>query len=105
MRLPRFTRVEAKAFDDGSPFISASFRGNHWIAAAYTRPAAENDIIAFIRNVKSLDCKISGKLIMPLMGIDANAKLLAKELRISIWDAATVNTLLGLYRKKRIVTL
>ncbi len=37
--------------------------------------------------------------------MDENAKLLAKELKISIWDLESVNTLLGLYGKKRIVAL
>lgn len=105
LRLPRFTKVETGIFDDGRNYISASFRGSHWIVMAYENPAVEGDIISFIRNIKTLDRKISNKLIIPLKGIDENAKLLAKELRISIWDGPTVNTLLGLYRKKRIIAL
>jgi hypothetical protein len=105
MRLPRFTKVEVRAFDNSQEFIAASFRGNFWIVQAYERPVNENEIIAFMRNVKALDHKISNKVIMPLKGIDENARLLAKELRISIWDGPTVNALLTLYRKKRIIVL
>jgi len=104
-RLPRFTKVEVRAFEPSRPFIAASFRGNFWIVQAYEEMASENDIISFIRSVKALDCKISNKVIIPLKGIDENARLLAKELRISIWDSPTVNALLGLYRKKRILVL
>jgi hypothetical protein len=105
MRLPRFTKVEVRAFEDSRQFIMASFRGNSWIVQAYEQAANENDIISFIRNAKALDCRISNKVIIPLKGIDENARLLAKELRISIWDSQTVNTLLGLYRKRRVVAL
>ena len=105
MRLPNFTRVEEKAFRDSKQFIAASYRGNFWIAQPYTYNINENDIIDYIRNTKSLGCKITNKVIMPLKGIDENAKLLAKELKISIWTSATVNTLLGFYSKPRMVIL
>lgn len=105
MRLPRFTKVEVRTFEPLREYIAASFRGNFWIVQAYDETANESDIIAFIRDVKALDCKISNKVIIPLKGIDENARLLAKELRISIWDGPTVNALLTLYRKKRIIVL
>ena len=104
-RMPHFTKVEVRSFSDSKEFIAASFRGNFWIAQAYERDVNENDIVTFIRNVKGLDYKISSKLIMPLKGIDENARLLAKELKISIWDSRTVNTLLTLYNKKRVIVL
>lgn len=105
LRMPHFTRVEVRSFSDSKEFIAASFRGNFWIAQAYERDVNENDIVAFIRNVKGLDYKISSKLIISLKGIDENARLLAKELKISIWDSRTVNTLLTLYNKKRVIVL
>ncbi len=104
-RMPHFTKVEVRSFPDSKEFIAASFRGNFWIAQAYERNVNENDIVAFIRNVKGLEYKTSNKLIMPLKGVDENARLLAKELKISIWDSRTVNTLLTLYNKKRVVVL
>lgn len=104
-RMPHFTKVEVRSFPDSGTYIAASFRGNFWIAQPFERDVNENDIVAFIKNVKGLDCKISGKLIIPLKGIDENAKLLAKELKMSIWDSRTVNTLLTLYHKKRMLAL
>ncbi|MCX5678218.1 MAG: MarR family transcriptional regulator [Candidatus Omnitrophica bacterium] len=104
-KMPHFTKVEVRSFADSQEFIAASFRGNFWIAQSYERNVNENDIVAFIRNVKGLEHKISSKLIIPLKGIDENARLLAKELKISIWDSRTVNTLLTLYNKKRMIVL
>ncbi|MCM8760645.1 MAG: ATP-binding protein [Candidatus Omnitrophica bacterium] len=103
IKLPHFTKVETRYFADSSQYVAASFRGNFWIAQVYDRNLNENDIISFIKNAKSLNCKISNKVIIPLKGMDENTKLLAKELKITIWDSRTINNLLNLYRKKRIV--
>ena len=103
IRLPRFTKVEMKYFADSKPYIYSSFRGNIWIAQPYERMVNENDIVDYIRNLKGLGCKIANKIIMPLYDMDENAKLLAKELKISIWDISQVNMLLNFYGKNRII--
>ncbi|MCX5680213.1 MAG: hypothetical protein NTZ95_06140 [Candidatus Omnitrophica bacterium] len=105
LRMPHFTRVDIKHFADSSDFVSASFRGSHWIAKVYEKPVSENDIIAYVKNVKSLDVKVSLRIIIALEGIDDNSRLLAKELRIAVWDAAAINLLLGLYDKKRLISI
>jgi DNA-binding MarR family transcriptional regulator len=105
VRLPHFTRVEIKRSADLSQFVSASFRGSYWLVRTYKKPVSENDVIAYIKNVKSFDSKVSSKIIIALNGIDDNSRLLAKELKIAVWDAQTFNTLLGIYGKKRIVPL
>ena len=105
MRLPHFTKVEVRTFANSQAFIAASFRGNYWIVEVCETYVGENDIIEFIKNLKSLKEKVSNKVIIPLKGIDENAKLLAKELKMSIWSNVTVNMLLGFHGKKRIVSL
>lgn len=101
LRLPHFTKVEIKYFQDTSASVIAFFRGNRWIARICENPSCENDIIAFIRNIKSLESKIAFKIIIAPNGIDENSKLLAKELKIAIWDADTLNTLLDIYGRVR----
>jgi hypothetical protein len=105
MRLPHFTRVETRSFGDSRPFIASSFRSNFWVTVPYETYVAENDVINLVKNLKELGHKISNKVIFPLAGIDENARLLAKELRISIWDLSTVNMLLNFYGKERLVIL
>lgn len=104
-KLPHFTKVETREFPDHNRYIAASFRGNYWIVQPFDRDVDENDIVAFIKNFKSINCKISNKIIIPIRGIEENAKLLAKELKITIWDSRTANMLLTLYGKKRIIAL
>ncbi len=103
IKLPHFTKVEAKESAGHKQFIAATFRGSSWLVQAYEEPVRENDIIDYIKNIKASDYKIANKIIIPLRGIDENAKLLAKELKISIWDLATLNGILGFYGKVRMV--
>ena len=103
IKLPHFTKVEIKEFPDRKKFIAATFRGSSWLVQAYEEPLGENDIINYIRNIKSSGHKIANKVIIPLRGIDENARLLAKELKVSIWDLTALNGLLGLYGKIRMV--
>ncbi len=105
MRLPHFTKVELKTVDGLNSLVGASFRGNFWIAQVYTRPVNENDIIGYLKNVKLSGCKVTHKIVVAMSGMDENAKLLAKELKISIWDGHTVNELFTFYGMKRMVVL
>lgn len=105
IRLPHFTRVEIKVSSDSKPFLACSFRGSLWVVQPYEKPVDENDIIEYIKTVKSISGKIANKIIIPLRGIDENAKLLAKELRISIWGILAVNRLLAIYGRKRIIEI
>jgi len=105
LRMPHFTKVDIKHFTDSSDFVSASFRGSYWIAKIYEKSISENDIIAYVKNVKSLDVKVTSKVIIALGGIDDNSKLLAKELRIAVWDSSAINILLSLYGKKRLISI
>ncbi|MCX5665611.1 MAG: hypothetical protein NT036_00980, partial [Candidatus Omnitrophica bacterium] len=103
IKLPHFTKVEVKESAGQKRFIAATFRGSSWLVQAYEEPVRENDIIDYIKDIKASDYKIANKMIIPLRGIDENAKLLAKELKISIWDLAMINGLLGFYDKVRMV--
>lgn len=105
IRLPHFSKVEIRKGSGPETFVHASFRNNYWVVQPYIDVADENDIINFIRNVKKLDQKITNKIIIPLKGMEENAKLLAKELKITIWELSAVNDLLSLYGKKGIIAL
>ncbi|MDP2929434.1 MAG: ATP-binding protein [Candidatus Omnitrophota bacterium] len=105
IKLPHFTKIEVKESAGQKRFISAALKGKSWVIQAYEEPVRESDIVDYIRNIKSLDCKIINKIIIPLKEIDENAKLLAKELKISMWDLPALNNLLGFYGMIRVVAL
>ncbi|MDD5428799.1 MAG: ATP-binding protein [Candidatus Omnitrophica bacterium] len=105
IRLPHFTKVEIKASNDPIPMIMASFRGNSWAARIYERAVNENDVIVYIKDLKMLGGKVSNKLLLAMGGIDENAKLIAKELKITVLDGPAVNKLLTFYGMKRMIVL
>lgn len=102
-RMPHFTKVEITLSKEDKKNITASFRGKAWVVQAYEEAVKENDIIDYIRNIKFGSHKVANKIIIPLKGIEENAKLLAKELKIAIWDISTLNGLLNIYGKKKVV--
>ena len=103
LRLPHFTKIEIRAFGDDNKYLAATFRGNTWLVRPYTDAVNENDVVEYIKNAKSMDYKISNKIMMPLKGLDENAKLLAKELKISIWDMQALNNISGFYGKNKVM--
>lgn len=105
LRLPHFTKIETRSFADGGRYIVCSFRSTYWVIQPRESIVTETDIINFIRNLKTLDFKIAQKVIIPLKGMDDNANLIAKELKIIVWSRNAVNMLLGFYGKHKIVIL
>lgn len=105
MRLPHFTKVELRAADGPNPLVAASFRGNFWVAQVYLKMVNENDIISYLKNVKLSGSKVTHKIVVAMSGMDENAKLLAKELKISIWDGQTVNKFFTYYGMRKMIVL
>ncbi|HXV27516.1 MAG TPA: hypothetical protein VD913_00980, partial [bacterium] len=49
--------------------------------------------------------KIQRKILVALAGIDQNAKLMAQEARVQIWDLRSFNTLLDLYNLPKMILM
>jgi AAA+ ATPase superfamily predicted ATPase len=105
IKLPHFTKIDIRPSVSSGDLVTASFRGNYWAVKVYEDSVSENDIVNFIRGVKTMDVKIANRIIVPLCGMDENAKLLAKELKISIWERHSLNALLRAYGKSGVFTL
>lgn len=102
-RLPHFTKIDIIRTGEHRQFITASFKGKTWVVQPYEEVVRENDIVDFIKNIKSCNSRVASKIIIPLKGIEENAKLLAKELKISMWDISTLNKVFGIYGKEKVV--
>lgn len=74
-----------------------------WLAAIKENGLNETDVNNFLQLTKKFANKTIIKLMISLGDIDRNAKLLAKESRISTLDTNSVNSLLDLYNKPRII--
>ena len=105
LALPQANNIQVRTFNDVMPYLAVSSGGKSWLCQIFERPISESDIAEFIKNIKSLDYKVERKVLIALRETEANAKLLAKELKISIWDLETLNLLMALYNKKGIIIL
>ncbi|MFC1590722.1 ATP-binding protein [Candidatus Omnitrophota bacterium] len=104
--LPQFIKVGVGTFDDITPHIVATSRNNRcWICKIYTDTIDEDDVAECLRSIKSYPQKIAKFVAIPLAGIDENAKLLAKELKIALWDLEFLNTLFCIYGRNNLVLI
>jgi len=83
--------------------IFAKAQDSLWLAAVKEEGLNEHDVNEFIQNAKRYKHKTINKLILCLGDIDRNARLLAKESHILTWDLASINNLMDIYGKPRIV--
>ena len=74
-----------------------------WLAAIKEDGINEQDVHDFIASSKKFKHKIINKLIIGLVNVERNAKLLAKESHVMMWDVASINNLFDLYGQPRII--
>jgi hypothetical protein len=101
LKLPHFTKVQTRELG-GAKYVIAAARGSSWAARVYTETVTESDIVDYIKHLKPLELKLSNKIVIALGGMDENAKLLAKELKMSVWDFNAFNGLLSAYGKAKV---
>ena len=74
-----------------------------WLTALKEDNINEDDVMEFARECKKYKDKTQKKILFAFNDIEGNAKILAKEEKIIIWDVANVNSLLSLYGRSRII--
>jgi len=95
-RLSLFSSVDIKTFDNGDPYILSKTKNKYWIAAVSPGELRDIGVIEFIEKCKSLKIKLHRKVLVAFSGIEMNARLLAKEEKIWIWDTEDLNNLMAL---------
>ncbi|MFH1753308.1 MAG: AAA family ATPase [Candidatus Omnitrophota bacterium] len=102
-KLPLFSSIDIKHFENGDPYIIAKTGKKAWIASVSHNELKDLDIIDFAERCKIPRLALQKKILIALSGIEMNAHLLAKEGKISIWTIDTLNQLMAHYGKELIV--
>ena len=102
-RLPKFLKTEIDQTEGRAPLIVAQTKGGCWLWQVIEREVDENDIAEFKKQCKFIRHKILRKVIVAPYGIDTNAKMLAKDAKIWLWDLAGLNCVLDVFCKPRAV--
>lgn len=109
LRLNLFKEIkllDLKAAKQPSKRIVARCPGAVWIAGFKEDRAKEEDVVEFAdfcKKFKYGKSQSQKRIFIALNEMDPNASLIAKEEKISTWDAALVNSLFDIYGKPRII--
>jgi GTPase SAR1 family protein len=74
-----------------------------WIVAVKSDSLTEDDVVEFSRECRRYRHKLQRKVIVTLKDIDTNTRLRALEEKIWTWDINSLNQILDLYSKPRVI--
>jgi hypothetical protein len=103
-RLTHFDKTEIIE-DGGKKYIAGHFRGKLCLAYFSKEKIDENDVLEFIAYGMRYKPKLQRRIILPLGNMAINATLMAKEMKMWIWDFDTLNELLDIFGRQRIVSI
>jgi hypothetical protein len=74
-----------------------------WIIAVKAELISEEDIVEFSKECRKYRHKLQRKVIVTLNEIDTNTRLRALEEKIWAWDVNSLNQILDLYSRPRVI--
>jgi len=103
-RLMRFEETEIVE-SGGKRYIIGRLRDKFCVAHFSNKKIDENDILEFIKYTLRYKPRLKRRILLPLDGIDINANIMAKEVKMTIWGLAEVNELLDITGRQKIVRI
>jgi hypothetical protein len=91
--------------NNGKIYIVGYFKHKLCLAYLSKKILDENDILDFIAYGIRYKPKLQRRIIISLEDMDINAKLMAKEMKMWIWDIDAINELLDIFGKQKIVSI
>jgi hypothetical protein len=99
-----FSEVTSRFSSDGSSVsVLAKSPQVRWMCQIAEKPVEEEQVGAFIETLDRYKKPIKNRILLALSGIGLDAKLLAQESRINIWDLKNLNFLLSLFGKNKVI--
>lgn len=84
------------------PIVGRTSQGR-WFCQVFKEVVTEADVAGFVEELKRFRKKIPRKVMVVLGGMELNAKLMAQEGDIQIWDLGNLNSLLDLYGRRKVI--
>jgi hypothetical protein len=105
LRLDHFREIKPLSFVNRNIREGLIGRSNEstWVLGFKNELLTEDDIVEFAKECRKYRHKLGRKIIIALKDIDANARLRAMEEKILMWDLGSLNQLLDLYSKPRLI--
>jgi len=105
-KCPQFSEVTLKPASQGRfPSLWMRFQRNRWVCQVADDVVREEDVMAFLDEIKRSRTRVKERLLITLRGIDQNARLMAQNGKIQILGLRDLNVLLELYDLPKIMIL
>jgi len=105
VRLPQFSEIAFRP-SNGRVFpLLARNPQVRWLCQITKQSVNEEDVASFLDEVKRFKKNVQRKIIITLAGIEQNAKLMAQEAKVQLWDLRNFNTLLDLYDLPKMILI
>ncbi len=101
LKLPKFSNISTRTVHGQELPVVGSAGKTYWIADFSKAVVSESGVRTFLTKLSGFRGKIGRKLLICLAGIETDAKLLAKEEGIWLWDLNDLNFILDLYEQPK----
>ena len=102
IKCPTFLELASRPTNGRYFPIQGRTSQGRWFCQVYRDTVTEGDVSGFLEELKRFRKGIQRKVMVALGGIELNAKLMAQEGKIQVWDLESLNALLDLYGKLKI---
>ncbi|MFH1858030.1 MAG: ATP-binding protein [Candidatus Omnitrophota bacterium] len=96
-RLPQFSKIHHANGRNGTMTLIGQKENGSWIGGFYQHRITEEDITDFLNQCTQQKLPVHQRILVPLAGMDENARLLAKKERLWTWELDHVNMLLDVF--------
>lgn len=101
-RLARFDKVEI--IEDGAKkYVGGYLNGKLYLAYISKDRVDENDVLEFMKDSLKYKPALQRRILIHFRDIDINAKIMAKEMKIWLWNLETINNIFDLFGKEKVV--
>ncbi len=101
--LPAFEETAVRPAGSGEPLFYAQAPGVRWVCRFFKEQVREDDVTLFIEETKKLRAKKLVRLLAAPAGIEQNAKLIAQEAGLHLWNLEDLNLLFAFYNLPKLI--
>ncbi len=105
IRCPQFSEISMRPAHGRFFALVARSPKEKWICHILRELAREEDVLSLLEESKRYRRSAHRKILITVGGIEQNAKLMAQEAKVQLWDLRSFNRLLDLYNQPKIVLL
>ncbi len=103
IKCPAFSEVYLRPTNGRIFPVYAKSPNTRWLCQVASKPVEEEDVQILVNDSQKIRKKVNKRILITPYGIDLNAKLMAKQEKISIWNLRNLNFIFDLYDKPKVI--